>query len=79
MGTLANSEDPDEMGQQCLLKIKSIFRERKTSFLCQILTCDPSIYKMDHPGLTVSNFIVKSIGLKRVKEQKSIYRRILFI
>ena len=37
-GTLGNSEDPDEMphnaafhqGLQCLLKIKSIFRERNT-------------------------------------------------
>ena len=50
MGTLANSEDLDEMlhdaafhqGLHCLLRQKSI-RERN-------ITCDPSIYTRDHPG-----------------------------
>ena len=58
MGTLGNSEDPDEMPQKvafhqalhCLLRqIGS--SEKKYSFL-EIITCDPSIYSMDHSDLT---------------------------
>ena len=45
-------------------KPKSIFKERKTFFL-KIITCDPSIYPMDHPDLTISNFIGNSIGTKK--------------
>ena len=29
----------------------------------EITTCDPSLYSMDHPDLTVSNFMEKFIGL----------------
>ena len=36
------------------------------------ITCNPSIYTMDHPDLTVSNFMENSVGLKRVKELKDI-------
>ena len=59
MGTLANSEDPDEMlhnaafhqGLHCLLRQKPIFQRKKYNFfLFEIITCDPSIYTMDHPG-----------------------------
>ena len=32
-----------------------------------IITCDPLIYTMDHPNLTLSSFIEYSFGLKRVK------------
>ena len=32
----------------------------------EIVTCDPSIYTMDHPDLTVSNFMGNPIGTKRV-------------
>ena len=32
-----------------------------------MITCDPSIYTMDHPHLTVSSFMGNSIGLQRDK------------
>ena len=64
---MANSEDPDEMphkvafhqGLHCLLlKINLIYRERNTIFgNDNQVTCNPSIYTMDHPDLTVSNFM----------------------
>ena len=41
-GYLTNSEDPDEMPYD------SIIIERNT-FL-EIISCDPSIYTMDHPN-----------------------------
>ena len=52
---------------------KLIVRERNTIFF-EVLTCDPSIYTMDHPDLPVSNFMENFIGLKRVevKLQKSV-------
>ena len=70
MATFANSEGPDEIvqiaefyqGLHCLLK-KLIFRERNLySILEEIITCDPSIHIMNHPDLTVSSFMVNSIG-----------------
>ena len=71
MGTLANIVDPDEMPQyvafhQGLLfaKLILIFRERNTIFF-EIITCDPSIYKMD-----LSNFMENSIGPERVNQKK---------
>ena len=65
MGTLANSEDPDEM-PITFAKTKSIFMERNIYFF-EIIILNSSIYTMDHPELTVSNFIESSIGPKRVK------------
>ena len=71
MGTLTNSKDPDEMthnafhqGLHCLL-----IQNRYSENFFLIITCDHSIYTMDHPDLhvTVSNFMENSIGLKRVK------------
>ena len=56
-GTVANSEEPDEMphhGLHCLLKQN---RERNTIYVLEIITCNPSIYTMNHPMLNVSNFI----------------------
>ena len=52
MTTLANIVGPDEMphyaafhhGLHCLLRIKSIFRE-KYSILGEIIICDPSIHR----------------------------------
>ena len=57
MGTLANSEDSDEMPHNAAfhqglhyLQDKIDFQERDAiSF--RIITCDPSIYTMDHPDL----------------------------
>ena len=71
---MVTSEDRDEMphmaafhlGLHCLLSQKTIFRERNIMFL-QIITCNPSIYIIDHPDLTVSSFMGNSIALKRVK------------
>ena len=54
------------MGLHCLLQIILIFRETNAIFLGEIITCDPSIYTMEHPDLTVSNLMEKSIGLMRV-------------
>ena len=64
MGTLANSEDPDEMqhntafhqGLYCA-KIKTIFRERNTNL--ENSTRNPFKYTMDSPILTVSICIGK--------------------
>ena len=43
--------------------------ENKIEFFLEIITCDPSIYIMDRPELTVSNVMEQSIGLKKVKHQ----------
>ena len=67
---LANSEDPDEIlhhtafhqGLHCLLRQKPSSEKEIHNYL-EILTCDPSIYIIDHPNLSVSNFMGKSIGL----------------
>ena len=56
MGTLANSEDPDEIlhsatFHQCLqylLRLKGS-SEKEIQFQLEIITCDPSIYTMNHP------------------------------
>ena len=63
MGTLANSEDPDEMhaavyggissGSTLFAKIKTIFRDRNTAFY-RNLTGNPLKYKMDYSILIVS-------------------------
>ena len=71
MGTLANSEDPDEMrhnhqGLHCLLD-QMYLQRKKYNIFWIILPCDPSIYTMNHPDLAVSNFMGNSIGPKRVK------------
>ena len=75
-GTLACNEDPDEMphyadfyqGLHCLLKQnQSLNSERNKILFLEIITCDPLIYKMDHPDLAVSNFTENSIGPKWVK------------
>ena len=55
MGTLGNSEDPDEMphyatfhqGLHYLLRLKQS-SEEEIQFQLEILTCDPSIYTMNH-------------------------------
>ena len=71
MGTLANSEDPDEMplnvafhkSLQCLLKIF----KKEIQFWGLIITCDPSIYTVYHSKLIVSNQKEESIDASRVK------------
>ena len=38
----------------------------------KIITSDPCIYTMNHPDLSVLNFMENSIGLKGVKEPPKI-------
>ena len=60
MGTLTNSEDPDEMphnaafhqGLHCLLRPNNLQRKKYNIFL-KIITCNPSIYTMDHPDFII--------------------------
>ena len=69
-GSLANNEDPDEkphhQGMYCLLR-QNRSSEKEVQYFLKIITCDPSIYTMDHPDLTVSNFMEYSFGQKMVK------------
>ena len=75
LGTLANSEDPDEMlhnlafhvGQHCLLR-QNQSSEKKYKMFLEIITYDPSIYIyiMDHLDIIVCSFMENIIGLKRV-------------
>ena len=66
---MANRVDLDEMphyeafhqGLHCLLKKIDLQRKKHNIFL-KIITCDPTIYTMDQSDLTVSNFMVMSIG-----------------
>ena len=76
MGTLTNSEDPDEMqhnaafhqGLHCLLR-QNRSSEKEIQYFLEIITCDPSIYTMDHPDLIIiCYFMENSIGPKRVKD-----------
>ena len=39
-------------------------RKRDNILFKKIITCGPSIYLMDHTEITVSNFMVRSTGLK---------------
>ena len=40
--------------------------QRKNKIFMEIITCNPSIYTLNHPDLTVSIFMEQSNGLKRV-------------
>ena len=81
-GYFANSEDPDEMphkvafhkGLHCLLR-QNIDLQRKKYNIFGIITCYPSIYRMDHHDLTLSIYMENSIGLKRVKIKKTMTRK----
>ena len=72
---LANSEDPEEMphyeafhqGLHCLLRQKKS-SEKEIHFHLDIITCDPSIYTLDHPKFIVSNQKEESIRVYRVKK-----------
>ena len=52
-GYFANSEAPDEI---------RIIRLGQNRFQMETITCDPSIYTMYHPDLTMSNLMEKSTG-----------------
>ena len=66
MGTMANSEDPDEMTIRrhfirvysvCLNFNKINLQVKKIEYFWEFITCIPSIFTMDHSDLTVSNFM----------------------
>ena len=71
MGTLENSEDPDEMphyaaflqGLHCLLR-QNRSSEKKLQYFWKL--CDPSEYTIDHPDFITCSLIENAIGLKRV-------------
>ena len=42
--------------------------EKEIIYFLKIITCYPSTYAMDHPDLTVSNFLGNSIGPKMVNQ-----------
>ena len=69
---MANSEDPDlhiaafYQGLQCLLR-QNQSSEKEIQYYLETITCDPSIYIVDHSDCIESNFIENFIGLKRVK------------
>ena len=48
-------------------KDKINLQRKKYNIFLEIITCDPSTFTMDHPGLTGSNFMRNSIGPKRDK------------
>ena len=53
----------------CLLIQNGFSQEKAIKYFWEIITCDPSIYTMDHPDLqnaAIPNFIEQSIGPKRV-------------
>ena len=49
-----------------LLQSLMIYKIKEMQSCFEIITCDTSIYSMDHPDLTVSNVREKSIGLQTV-------------
>ena len=53
------------LGLYGLNKIK--LHRKKYNIFWEIITCDPSIYTIDHPDFIVCTFMEFSIGLKRVK------------
>ena len=62
MHLLANSEDPDEMPHNVAFHqgLHNLLRQKRSSekeiqFYLEIITCNPSIYTMDHPKFIVSN------------------------
>ena len=63
MGTLLNSEGPDDStGSALFAKSK-----KDCTILLEIINYITLIYTMDNPDLTVSNFMGNSIGLKGLK------------
>ena len=52
-------------GLHCLLR-QNQSSEIEKQYSLEIITYDPSKYTMDHPDLTVSNFMEKSNGVQRV-------------
>ena len=41
--------------------------KKEIQYFLEIITCEPSLYTMDHPDFIVCSFMEKPIGLKKVK------------
>ena len=74
MGSFANSEDLDEMPHNLAFHLglhhllgQNRSSEKEIQYFWESITFDPSLYTMHHPDFIVCNFMVNSIGLKRVK------------
>ena len=71
MRTIANSEvSPDEMAHKAALNQSLhclLSKKKEIKYFLEFITCDPSLYTMDHHNLTVCGFLENSIGLKRGK------------
>ena len=65
-------------GLHCLLR-QNQSSEKEIQYILKIITCDPSIYSMDHRDLTVSNLLENSIGLKRVNGLQFYINNVLII
>ena len=73
-GTLANSEDSDEMphdaafhqGRHCLLRLTHS-SEKEIQIKLEIITCDPPVYAINHPKFIVSYQVKEPIRIQRVK------------
>ena len=70
---LANSEDADEMPHHVAfhLGLHYLLRQKRSSekeiqFYLENITCNPSIYTMDHPKFIVSNQKEESIKLQQI-------------
>ena len=55
---------------QHFIRVCTVFRQNHTSekeiqYLLAIITCDPSIYTIDNPDITVPHFMRNSIGTKK--------------
>ena len=80
MGAMANSEDPDEVPHKaafyqhlhCLLGQNGSSQREKYISL-EIITYNPSIYTMNHPGVSASNFIENSFGLGPLSAKKKMH------
>ena len=64
MGTLANNEDPDEMLHNAAfdLSLHCLLGQKRSSvkeihILIEIITCDTSMYTMDHPKFIISYLV----------------------
>ena len=57
------------LGLHCLPR-QNQSSKKEIQYFWEIITCDSSIYTMDHPDFTVPNFKGNSIGPKRVKASK---------
>ena len=67
-GTLANIVDPDDnvafhQGRHGMLS-QNQSSGKEIQYLFENISCDPSIYTMEHPDLTVSNLMGNSFGTK---------------